>query len=352
MHPITRRRALTAGALVPAVLGASHPASAAGMKLSDAIDTKWSRNPNVKKDLTPGSTPVRLACWASTTTFDSRKPGESLTDLVKRIRESGYTSANTYASPQMVEQWLSAPDSEVKEFADARKTYDVTLFDVHVYLNNIHPDPAIRQKNLKHTARACEVAERLGSPMVTTHTGSMSPVSPVTIHPDNWTAEAWRLSVAGIGQIVRDTAGMKVSLGIEALNLININNPRSHLKLMEDVGDPRVKVCFDPTNMMSIEKYFHATEIIGEGFDRLGENILACHAKDSLITPDKMSAFLNEVAPGEGVNDYETYLVRLSRMKWPRTLLLEHLADEQYPAAKAYIEKVAAKVGVKIYGKG
>jgi L-ribulose-5-phosphate 3-epimerase UlaE len=78
---------------------------------------------------------------------------------------------------------------------------------------------------------------------------------------------------------------------------------------------------------------------------------MACHAKDSLITPNRMSAYLTQVPPGEGVNDYETYLVRLSRMQWPRTLLIEHLQDEQYPAAKAYIEETAARLGVKINGK-
>lgn len=349
MPSITRRQALAAGALAAGSF--ARTSSAAEMRLADAINVSWSRTPGLKKDLTPGKTPIRLAAWASTTTFDSRKPGESMTGLVKRIREQGYTSANTITRPGAENPWLKAPESEIAEFRAALKQYDVTIFDVHVYVNNIHPDLAERRKNLKHTVRECEAAERLGCPMVTTHTGSCSEVSPVTIHPDNWTAETWKTSVESIRQILKDTAGMKVSLGIEALNLININNPRAHKKLMEDVGDPRVKVCFDPTNMLSIEKYYHATEIINEGFDILGEDILACHAKDSLITPNKMSAYLTQVLPGEGVNDYETYLVRLSRMKWPRTLLIEHLGDEQYPAAKAYIESVAERIGVKIYGK-
>ncbi len=349
MKKMTRRQALAAGIAVTGAL--SGTARAAGMKLADAIDTKWSRTPGLKKDLTPGKTPVRLACWASATTFDSRKPGESLTEMVKRIREQGYTSANTITPIDKENPWLGMTEAEVAEFKAARKQYDVTLFDVHVYVNNIHPDLSQRRKNLAHTCRECEAAERIGSPMLTTHTGSCSSVSPVTIHPDNWTAETWKTSVASIRQILRDTAGMKVCLGIEALNLININNPRAHLKLMEDVGDPRCKVCFDPTNMLSMEKYFHATEIIEEGFDLLGENILACHAKDSLITPNRMSAYLTQVPPGQGVNDYETYLVRMSRMQWPRTLLVEHLQDEQYPAAKAYIEETASRLGVKIYGK-
>lgn len=349
MPRMTRRQALAAGVIASGAL--SGTAHSSGMSLSEAIDMSWSRTPGLKKDLTPGKTPIRLAGWASTTTFDSRKPGESMTEMVKRIRDQGYTSANTITSPDKENPWLAAPESEIDEFKAALRKYDVTIFDVHVCVNYIHPDPSRREKNLKHAARECEAAERIGSPMVTTHTGSCSGVSLVTIHPDNWTAETWKNSVRSITQILKDTAGMKVCLGIEAVNLTNMNNPRAHLKFMEDVGDPRCKVCLDPTNMMSIEKYYHATEIITESFNLLGENILACHAKDSLITPNRMSAYLTEVRPGLGVNDYETYLIRLSRMEWPRTLLIEHIPDEEYPASKAYIEETAARLGVKIYGK-
>ena len=62
-----------------------------------------------------------------------------------------------------------------------------------------------------------------------------------------------------------------------------------------------------------------------------------------------MSAYITEVAPGKGLLDYETYLVRLSRLSSPRTLLIEHIPDEEYPEAKKYIEDTAAKVGVTIY---
>jgi sugar phosphate isomerase/epimerase len=63
-----------------------------------------------------------------------------------------------------------------------------------------------------------------------------------------------------------------------------------------------------------------------------------------------MLAYITEVPPGQGVQDYETYLVRLSRMKWPRTLLLEHFPAKEYPPAKRFIEETAARIGVKIYG--
>jgi sugar phosphate isomerase/epimerase len=119
---------------------------------------------------------------------------------------------------------------------------------------------------------------------------------------------------------------------------------------MQDVGDPRVKVNLDPTNMVHLVNHFHTTELLDQCFDVLGEDIYGCHAKDSYIAPHTQTVYVQEVCPGRGNLDYEIYLARMSRLKWPRSLLPEHFPSEQFPEAYAYIRKVAAKVGVKIYG--
>ncbi len=115
----------------------------------------------------------------------------------------------------------------------------------------------------------------------------------------------------------RDTSGSRVALGMEAQVTTNLDSPKAHLRLMEDVGDDRCVVNLDPVNMVSLERYFHTTELINECFDLLGEKIFGCHAKDSCIVPDKQTVYAQEVCPGRGVLDYETYLTRMSRMKWP-----------------------------------
>jgi sugar phosphate isomerase/epimerase len=122
----------------------------------------------------------------------------------------------------------------------------------------------------------------------------------------------------------------------------------AHKRLMEDVGDPRFKICLDPTNMTSLATYYRSTETLNESFDLLGEHIMNGHAKDFKLDR-RMYVNLLEVPPGQGMQDYETYLVRMSRLSWARTLLLEHFPAEAYPPAKAFIEKTAEKVGVTIY---
>lgn len=352
---ITRRQALAAGTVSGGLfLGAGTILSAPKTKpelSSPPFLTPWSPPANLKRDLTPGKTPIRLASWSGKTTLDYPN-GMSITETVKRIRDAGYSSGNAYYPETKQNYWLSAAESEVNELKEALRKYDVTFFDLHTVTFNIHPDEAQRRKNNKYVAEQCEAAERIGCTMVTTHTGTCSTESAVAPHKDNWTPETWRKSVAGIKQILKDSAGCKVPLGIEAVNMTAMNNPRAHLRLIEEIGDPRVKVCLDPVNMIHMGNYFRTTEHIQECFELLGDHIIAAHAKDSYTLPDRMSMYITEVAPGKGVVDYETYLCGLSRLKKPVTLIIEHIPDDQYAGARQFILETAGRLGVKIYGEG
>ncbi len=303
----------------------------------------WEPGPdmNLKRDVTAGKTPVLLGGTL-------RRPEKgSIHDMVKRYREAGYTSAFLY--PPHWDAKNGLPDSDIRELQKALKTFRVSVFEYGGYVNMLHPDTATRERFLKQLVIAIETAEKVDCPMVGTISGSRDPhpygINP---HPDNWTLATWRLLVAGIKQVLRDTSGSRVCLGMEAQVTTNLDSPLAHLRLMEDVGDDRCVVNLDPVNMVSLDRYFHTTELISECFDLLGEKIYGCHAKDSCIVPDKQTVYAQEVCPGRGVLDYETYLARMSRMKWPRSIHPEHLPMDQYPEADAYIRKVAKKVGVTI----
>lgn len=351
---MTRRRALRVGTAAAGLAaagcakgGAPVPEQASDAGQQDFL-SPWSPPATLARDLTPGPTPIRLAAWMRSAMFMYPKEG-GIRAMVKRVRDAGYTAANCSVGLFQRNPWLDASEADIRELKDALAEFDVAFFDMHAYANNIHPDLAERSKIQRHVIEQCEAAERVGCPMVTTQTGSASPVSAITIHPDNWTMATWKTSVQAMKDILAATAGMKVALGIEALNLININNPRAHKRLIEDVADPRCKVCYDPTNQVSPATYYRTTELINEGFDLLGEDIIAAHAKAPLITPDKMSCYITEVAAGKGEMDYETYLVRLSRLSSPRALIVEHIPDEEQAGAKTFIEQTASKVGVKLF---
>jgi sugar phosphate isomerase/epimerase len=270
-----------------------------------------------------------------------RQGKESPEETVKRIREGGYTAVNTQPS-----QWN---ETELVEVRAALKKYDVVVFEVGAYSNIIHPDRARRQEILTAIIQKFDGAEKIGGILVATVSGSRDPKYLINPRPENWSKETWKVLVQSVKQILKDTAGSKVSLGMEAQITTNLDGPRAHKRLIDDVGDARCAVNLDPTNMVSLERYFHTTELLHECFDLLGESILGCHAKDTFIEPDIQTLHIQEVCPGRGVMDYETFLACMSRMKWARALFPEHIPDEQFPEAFAYIRKIAEKTGVKIH---
>ncbi len=350
---MSRRTALAAGAAAAAgtlAIGCSSgekPATPAESQTPPFL-TPWSPDPNTPRDLTVGGTPIRLCSWEGGCTLDYPTDGTSITKMVERIRARGFSAATSYSPMGRKNPWMEAPESEIRELKDACTANDVLFFDVHTVPYLIHPDPAVKEQNIAYVAEQCEAAERVGCPMVTTHLGTKNTVSQVGPHPDNWTMKTWEEGVASLREVLKRTSGMKVKLGIEAVNMTAMNNPRAHRQLMDELGDDRCKVLLDPINMIYIGNYYRTTELINECFDLLGEDILACHAKDTFTIPNQMTMYMTEVGAGKGMLDYELYLASLSRLKWPRPLLIEHLPSaEEYAAAQAFIQSTAARLGVK-----
>ena len=344
-NKITRRKALTAGAVSAGTfIAPSQPAHAQTASQKNSPEpylSPWSSSADGKKAAAPGPTPVRLACSTFSLHYTE---SVDITEAVKRVRTNGYT-----ATIGGGHDWLNAPESAITELKTALGTHDVLFAEMHICANNLHPDPAERRVQHDLVVKAVESAERVGARTVTVCLGSRNPRGVIYPHKDNWTDDTWRASVKAVKQILRDTSGMKVSLGMEAINMSPLNNPRAHVQLMEEVADDRCRVCLDPQNMLNITTYFRTTELLNECFDILGENIHACHGKDVLLDHERMLPKYDWVVHGKGTMDYVTYLRRLSNMKYPRSLLLEFLADDQYPEAKKFVEETAEKAGVVIY---
>ena len=357
---ISRRKALAAGSLAAGsasagmILGTSCGKAPETAKVENTdgpwtvLDRKpfWEPGPNKnldRGDLTPGTTPIRIGGFLAQ--LLRRRNEIGIEGAILNLVENGYRGCHVDAD---VIHELT--DSELRELNDALKKHDVVVYEVGGYQNMLDPNETTRQANLKYLANALEAAEKVNCPMVGTCTGSRDPQYYIGVHPDNWTEETWQLTIDAVKQVLRDTSGLKAALGIEAQVTMNVDGPKSHRRLMDDVGDPRCAVNLDPVNMISLSNYYHTTELLHECFDLLGETILGAHAKDTYIWPDVQTVHIQEVCSGRGVMDYETYLVLLSRMEWTRTLLPEHIPDDQYIEASQYIRKIAAKMGVEILG--
>jgi sugar phosphate isomerase/epimerase len=298
---------------------------------------QWSPPANVKRDLTPGNSPIRLSHIQMTSA-----EGTDYGALFKGMRDGGWTACEVGSA-----QWLSRKlkDSEIREIKTQLKAHDVIFYGIHCAGNIIAPDPEADRWQ-RHIIEAVNSAEEMGCQLILTHVGSMY-ANRNTPHPQNWSKEAWTRSVNALKRICKDTAGSKVEIAIEPVNSEAINNPWAQVRLREDVGDSRIMSGLDITNMVHPGVAFRMTEFTNLVFDLLQDQIAYLHAKDFVW--NGMMAGLNWSMNATGNMDYETFLVRISRLKKPTNVLVEFLTtEEEYQQAQRSIRAVAQKVGVKI----
>ncbi len=343
---ISRRRALAAGALSAGLLTSVLPSKAyAAAGLSDVWGQdfllQWSPPLNLKRELTPGKSHIRLSASAYRIT---NVEGTDYASLVKSMRAAGFTACEAGSSA-----WVSRkmPDSEIKELKAILKENDVQFYGLHCAGNIIAPTPD-DEKWQRHIIDSINAAQEFDCSHVLTHAGSLYP-SRNTPHPYNWSRESWNRSVNALKRIVKDTAGSTVDIALEDVNSESVNCPQAHVRMRQDVGDPRITTGLDPTNMMHAGVVFRTTELINTCFDLLADQISYVHAKDQTWS-SRLPAIV-QVMNVTGTMDYETFLVRMSRLKEPKPMYIEQLeTPEEYAEARKNILAIAKKVGVTIYG--
>ena len=304
---------------------------------------QWSPPEDLVRDLTPGPSRIRLA--GQTTPRFSNAEGMDYATYFQNLRQAGWSAVESASNT-----WLSRgrmPESEIREIKDAAAANDVVFYGLHCAGNIIAPDPDADRWQ-RHIIASVEAAEEMGCELILTHAGSMY-ANRNWAHPKNWSREAWDRTVNALKRICRDTAGSNIKIAIEAVNAESVNNPWAHARLREDVGDPRITVGLDITNMVFPSVAFRMTEFINTTFDLLEDQIAYVHGKDFVW--NEMLPGMNWAMQGTGNMDYEMFLARLSRLPTNPYMLIEFLNEpEEYALAQRNVRAIAEGVGVTIHG--
>jgi sugar phosphate isomerase/epimerase len=352
---ISRRGLFTAAAAgFAAPIGVRTNAAAAAQNPQRAATTElppvwgqeflhqWSPPERVARDLKPGTSQLRLSAQVNprlTAVKDN-----DYASFFAGLKAGGWTAVEAAS-----DAWLSRPrpDSEIREVKAQAKANDVVFYGLHCAGNIIAPDPDADRWQ-RHIIDTIHAAEAVGCQLILTHAGSMYS-NRNWAHPLNWSRESWTRTVNALKRICKDTAGSKVDIAIEAVNTESVNNPWAHKRLREDVGDQRISVGLDITNMVHPGVAFRMTELINTTFDLLEDQIRYVHAKDFVW--NTMLPGINWAMNGTGNMDYEMFLVRLSRLKTNPFVLVEFLTEnEEYAQAQRNIRALANKVGVTVLG--
>ena len=174
--------------------------------------------------------------------------------------------------------------------------------------------------------------------------------------PGMWTEATWERCLDSVARLAEqaERAGMDVAAHPHAMApLCSVERYR---EMLDRVGSPRLKVLIDIVNMTWPQRVFDTTALVDEVFDELGDDIVALHAKDVIISGGSgVSAakgmgviHVDEAVPGTGFMDFDAIVRRLDMLDHDVTVHVEHFDYEDTLEGQQYIRRTAESAGVSV----
>lgn len=203
--------------------------------------------------------------------------------------------------------------------------------------NTIHPDFAIRTEGIRRLGVLASRCHALGSNVITLCTGTRDPDNMWRYHVGNREPSAWEDLLATMRKLVRFAEEFDITLAFEPEVVNVVNSAEKAKQLLEAVASPRLRVAFDPANLIRPSDLSDTRSVLRKAIAHLGPYIALSHAKD-VAPPDPGGTECRRVSLGNGVLDYKLYLDLLKSAQFRGALIMHDLEEAEVPCAKARLD--------------
>lgn len=231
------------------------------------------------------------------------------------------------------------PQSRIDEYKSAAEKHGLMIAEVGIWRNALAADEEERRKNLDYCVEQLRLADHLGARCAVNVAGALGERWDGH-YKANFSAEAWKLTVNMIREIIDRANIRNTYFTIEPMPWMIPSGPKGYLRLIDAVERDRFAVHLDIINMTnSADRYFNAEEFVDECYELLGSRIKSCHIKDVHLK-EEYTFQLEECAPGEGEFPLRRYASRMNELDPDMPIILEHLnTDEDYIKYAAYLKE-------------
>jgi len=210
------------------------------------------------------------------------------------------------------------------------------------YINPIHPDLAIREKQLRRFEEHLRHARDFGCSIVGTETGSCN--GDCSFHPDTEKQEAFDLFCHSLERLIKTAEKCGSIAAIEAVaDQHTVSSIEKMQTVMRRLASPCLRVIYDPVNLIpnagfSENSPFQSQkDFFEKAFSAFGDEIVAIHAKDF-----KMGANgkIGTLPAGTGELDYPALLSLLVERKPGIDILLENSSPDTGKQAMEFLRSL------------
>jgi sugar phosphate isomerase/epimerase len=268
---------------------------------------------------------------------------ESVDDQVaRRLRQAGFTGVSV-----VLYDPLSATRAACERVRDVLADAGVRVAHANpLYEALVNPDEPLRREGVRVLRYACRCARWLGSAITHVRPGSLNPRGHWLPYPGNTSPETLDRLIRSLRETAPAAEDEGVLLALEGGVPSPLDTPERMRQVVEAVGSPAVRVNMDAVNFVaSLQDAYDTTSFLHRAFDLLAPYIVCGHIKDVRVE-ETFILHISECAPGDGIMDLETYLVRFEAACPDGYLLIEHLPDGEVPRAKAAVDAALARAGL------
>ncbi|MEO6394288.1 MAG: TIM barrel protein [Devosia sp.] len=234
----------------------------------------------------------------------------------------------------------------IKAIRDEFAKADVEIAEVAAWRNVVTRELDARKAARDFVCDRLALADEVGARCAVTYIGSLAPGSEYEPHADDLGPAAFDAFVQCAREIIDTVRPKRTRFCIEMMQWELPDSPEILLELIKAIDRPAFAAHLDPVNLVvSPRQYYDTGALIRRCFELVGPWIVSSHAKD-ITLGNNLSLHLDEVIPGRGMLDYRTYLSQLEGTGVP--IMLEHLADADYPEARDHLKSVGKSLGIDI----
>ncbi|MEM1502585.1 sugar phosphate isomerase/epimerase family protein [Domibacillus sp. 8LH] len=244
-------------------------------------------------------------------------------ELARTISHKGFDAVQLAVGKSF--DFYTGPGSLTKEISreigETFRRHDVQIAVLGCYIQMIHPDTAVRRRELDRFKEHLAAANDFGCLLVGTETGNAH--AEIAYTTDNFKEEPFLAVVESMKELAAEAEAQNAVIGVEAGVNHPIYSPETMKRLLDLVQSDHVRVIFDPVNLLTAETWENQAAIFQEAFHLFGDKIAVLHAKDVELKNGSLQA----VPVGKGLIDYETVfrLIRETGRSIP--VLLEDVRD-------------------------
>lgn len=228
------------------------------------------------------------------------------------------------------------PDHVARSIREETSRRGIRLASVSGTYNMAHPDPEVRARGLRGLESIARAGATMDVKIITLCTGTRDPDNMWRWHPDNATPAARQDLLASLSAAlaIADETGMTLGIEPEPANVVA--NARLARDLLDELGHPRLKIVFDPANILAGDRDRPPTDVLDDAIALLGRDIVIAHGKD-------LDANGEFCAAGLGIVPWEHCFTRLREAGFEGPVILHSLTGVDAPRAVTFLKEALAR---------